>query len=81
MSSHTLPAGVYAVNYYDDVIDPADLIDSTEVAAIVGLNRGGNVSLYRQRYEDFPAPVVSKGRCMLWLRPEVEAWVRSRGKA
>jgi predicted DNA-binding transcriptional regulator AlpA len=60
------------------VIDPADLIDAHEVAAIIGVNRGSNVSLYRKRYADFPDPVIEKGRCLLWHRPAIEAWAAGR---
>lgn len=65
------------------VIDPADLIDSTEVAELIGLRRAGSVSLYRSRYADFPEPVVVKGSgmCMLWLRQDVSAWAKATGRA
>jgi len=59
-------------------IEPNDLLDAHEVASIVGLNRGGNVSLYRRRYEDFPEPVIEKGRCTLWRRQDVEHWAATR---
>lgn len=60
------------------MIDPADLIDPAEVAALIGLTNPNGVSVYRRRYEDFPVPVVEKGRCVLWHRPDVEAWARAR---
>jgi predicted DNA-binding transcriptional regulator AlpA len=58
------------------VVDTADLIDARSVAEILGLSQPGNVSLYQRRHPDMPRPVVSfgRGRCMLWLRPEVERW-------
>jgi hypothetical protein len=55
-------------------IDPDDLLDSTDVAELLGLARYNAVSTYRQRYPDFPAPLVAKGRCRLWRRQDVEAW-------
>lgn len=61
-------------------IDPADLIDAHEVAGIIGLSRGGNVSLYRQRHDNFPTPVVEKGRCVLWRRQDVEKWAKATGR-
>jgi glutathione-regulated potassium-efflux system ancillary protein KefG len=67
------------------VIDPDDLVDSNEVAALLGLSSSTAVSTYRQRYNDFPQPVVVKGsgKCILWLRGDVEAWrdqrIRSTG--
>ena len=59
-------------------VDPADLIDSTEVAPLVGLTNSNGVSVYRHRYDDFPEPVVVKGRCLLWRRADIEAWAAGR---
>lgn len=61
-------------------VDPSDLIDSTEVAAVLGLGLRQAVSTYRGRYPDFPAPTIEKGRCLLWLRQDVEAWGRATGR-
>lgn len=60
--------------------DPADLVDAVGVAEILGLSSRGAVSVYRSRYDDFPTPVLDlgKGRPMLWLRADVEAWAKSR---
>jgi predicted DNA-binding transcriptional regulator AlpA len=52
-------------------------------AALLGLSQRQSVALYRRRYpNEFPQPVIvmGKGRCMLWLRPEVEAWARATGR-
>lgn len=61
-------------------IDPADLIDAAEVAQILGLSSPRSVSVYRGRHSDFPVPAVNKasGKCVLWLRAEIEAWVTGR---
>lgn len=61
-------------------IDAADLLDSSEVAELLGLSRPNAVSTYRSRYPDFPAPFIEKpsGKCVLWVRADVEAWARSR---
>lgn len=58
-------------------VDPDDLVDAATVAELLGLGNRQSVSTYRARYADFPTPVVDLGprRAMLWLRPEVEAWV------
>ena len=60
-------------------IDPANLIDAQGVAELLGLRHRTSVSTYRRRY-DFPEPIVEMGvgRCLLWLRADVEAWARSR---
>ena len=61
-------------------IDPADLIDAYGIAEILGLSQRSSVSTYRKRYPDFPQPVVDMGagRCLLWLRGDVERWVKGR---
>ncbi len=56
----------------------ADLVDATEVAGILRLTRRTSVSVYRSRYDDFPAPVIEKSRCVLWLRADIERWAASR---
>ncbi|MGI9052818.1 MAG: helix-turn-helix transcriptional regulator [Ilumatobacteraceae bacterium] len=59
-------------------VDPADLLNAREVAAVVGLAHREAVATYRRRYGDFPAPLISKGTCVLWLRADVEAWAAAR---
>lgn len=59
-------------------VDPAELVDATEVAALLGLSHRNSVSVYRSRHADFPHPVIEKSRCVLWLRADVEAWRASR---
>lgn len=61
-------------------IDPDNLIDAHGVAEILGLNRRSSVSVYRSRYTDFPTPVVDMGvgRCLLWLRADIERWAKAR---
>jgi hypothetical protein len=65
------------------LIDTDDLLDSHDVAALLGLASHRAVSTYRGRYDDFPVPVIEKGagRCVLWLRSEVEAWAHKTGRA
>jgi predicted DNA-binding transcriptional regulator AlpA len=62
------------------MVDTDDLVDSTEVAEILGLSSARAVSVYRARYDDFPKPVVTKagGRLLLWQRREVHLWGASR---
>jgi predicted DNA-binding transcriptional regulator AlpA len=59
-----------------------DLIDAKEVADLLGLGHPNSVSTYLHRYPDMPRPVVDRGpnRARLWLRPDIEAWARSRGR-
>ena len=64
-------------------IDPDDLVDANGVAEILDLSRRSSVAVYRKRYADFPTPVVDMGagRCLLWLRADVEAWMDGRRNA
>jgi hypothetical protein len=64
-------------------VNTEDLVDSHEVAAILRLTHRNSVSTYLRRYDDFPRPVIerSDGRTRLWLRQDVVAWMRRRGKA
>lgn len=63
-------------------VDTADLIDAQEVAERLGLAHRNTVSLYQRRYEDMPRPVVDlgRGRPKLWLRSEIDHWVKERCK-
>jgi len=58
-------------------LDPNELLDSHEVAEVLGLSRFNAVSTYRRRYSDFPSPIVEKGRCLLWLRADIVQWRRA----
>jgi glutathione-regulated potassium-efflux system ancillary protein KefG len=61
-------------------VDPTDLIDAQGVAQLLGLSQRTAVSVYQKRYSDMPRPVVDmgRGRCKLWLKSELVAWVRRR---
>lgn len=56
----------------------ADLLDADQVAKVLGISGGPKaVSVYRAKYDTFPEPlrVGENGRCALWYRPHVEAWL------
>ena len=61
-------------------VDTDDLIDSQEVADILGLSHRNSVSTYLRRYGDFPRPVIERGggRTRLWLRSDIESWGAAR---
>ena len=59
-------------------IDIDDLLDTLEVADAIGLTSRTAVSVYRSRYADFPTPVIEKGRCLMWLRQDIEQWAKGR---
>ena len=61
-------------------VDPDDLINAREVAALLGLAHREAIATYRRRYDDFPTPVVSKGTCVLWTRAQISAWAAATGR-
>ena len=58
------------------MVDLDELIDTHEVAELLGLSHANSVTTYSRRYATFPLPVIefANGRCRLWLRPEVQLW-------
>jgi len=60
--------------------DAAELLDSAEVADLLGLASRKVVMIYAKRYPDFPAPTVNKARCTLWRRGDIERWARATGR-
>ena len=62
------------------LVETEDLIDSNEVALLLGLSHRNTVSQYLAKYPDMPRPVIDLGpkRPRLWLRPEIESWVQHR---
>ncbi len=59
-------------------VDHEDLLNASEVASLLGLAHREAISTYRRRYPDFPAPLISKGTCVLWHRAHIEAWNAGR---
>jgi predicted DNA-binding transcriptional regulator AlpA len=61
-------------------VDVDDLLTASQVATIIGLSHANSVTTYLRRYGDFPRPILDRsgGRVRLWLRQEIEDWVRSR---
>ncbi|MCB0968347.1 MAG: hypothetical protein KDB37_16060 [Ilumatobacter sp.] len=62
------------------MVNTEELIDSRELASILGLSHSNSVSLYQRRYADMPRPVVDlgNGRPRLWLRNEILDWLDHR---
>lgn len=62
------------------MLNTDELIDSRELASMLGLTHANSVSLYQRRYPDMPRPVLDlgAGRPRLWHRPTVEAWLAQR---
>jgi predicted DNA-binding transcriptional regulator AlpA len=57
-------------------VDVDKLIDTQDVALILGLSHRNTVSEYQAKYDDMPRPVIDlgRGRSKLWLRAEIERW-------
>jgi len=55
-------------------IDPLDLLDSNEVAELLGVASRNVVDVYQIRHADFPQPIVRKTRVRLWLRQDIIQW-------
>ena len=62
------------------MVNTEELIDSRELAAMLGLAHPNSVSLYQRRYDDMPRPVVDlgSGRPRLWHRPAIVRWLETR---
>ncbi|MCU1358095.1 MAG: Prophage regulatory protein (AlpA) [Acidimicrobiales bacterium] len=61
-------------------IDPNELLDASEVAAMLGLSSRTAISVYRSRYGTFPDPVIEKSRCVLWSRRDIQVWLDGRSR-
>jgi len=61
-------------------VDPSNLINAREVAAVLGLAQREAIATYRRRYPDFPEPVLQKGTCVLWLLQDVQEWAAATGR-
>lgn len=57
-------------------VDIDDLIDSSQVAEMLGLSHRNSVTTYQRRHPDFPTPRVVRGngRVNLWLRQDIADW-------
>ena len=62
------------------LVDTDDLIDSQDVADLLGLSQRSSVTTYLRRYSTFPRPAVERGvgRTRLWVRQDVQDWADSR---
>lgn len=61
-------------------IDPRDLVDATDIAEMAGVSHPNVVHTWHARHRDFPEPVVRREKLYLWVRADVEAWLRATGR-
>jgi len=59
-------------------VETSDLLNAAEAATVLGLSHRQAIATYRARYEDFPEPVIWKGKCVLWNRSDLLTWQQSR---
>ena len=58
-------------------VDVDDIINAAEVADLIGLSHRNGVYQYRHRHPDFPAPLITHGRCYMWHRGDIKRWIRA----
>jgi len=61
-------------------VDVDDLVGTTEIAQRLGLSQAENVHTWRHRHPDFPSPIATIGRTMIWAWPDVQRWARATGR-
>jgi hypothetical protein len=61
-------------------VDAELLVGAAEIAERVGLSHPEAVHTWRTRYPDFPQPVATLRRVMIWYWPDVETWARRNGR-
>lgn len=64
-------------------VTASDLLDQDEVAALLGVATSSLRAMRSQperhrKIDGLPAPLRHVGTAPVWLRAEVEAWVRAR---
>lgn len=52
-----------------------DLVGVAEIAEILGVSRQ-RVHAISKTHDDFPAPVAELSAGRIWLRKDIESWVR-----
>ena len=63
-----------------DLVDPADLVGSKEIADRLGLSHTESVHTWRRRYPDFPQPVAELQVGLIWHWPDVARWAKATGR-
>lgn len=58
--------------------DLADLaLDTSQVAARIGIVSAEALSVYIARFDDFPEPWITRGRFRLWLPWQIDEWLEA----
>lgn len=64
---------------YDGDVDLSELAGMLELAEMLGYPPN-TVAVWRKRYADFPAPVLTLSGTMIWRKSEVRAWAERSGR-
>lgn len=82
MNTRTPRTGYCALLPFERVgrrVDVEQLVGAEEIAERLGLARYQHVHQLRSRNDDFPAPIVTLKRAMLWHWPDVARWAKKHG--
>jgi hypothetical protein len=60
-------------------VDVDDLVGAAEIADRLGVSQSRVVYVWRERYDDFPAPVAQLRQALIWER-DVAVWARATGR-
>jgi predicted DNA-binding transcriptional regulator AlpA len=63
------------------MIDLNDLVDAPEIARRTGLSGPQAVHNWHSRHPDFPAPVATYGKAVLWDWNDVKRWLSATGRS
>lgn len=61
-------------------VDVEDLVGAADIAARLGVKRLQVIHDWRRRHTDFPRPMVSISRTLIWYWPDVRHWAVKTGR-
>lgn len=61
-------------------VNVSDLVDAAAIAERFGFSRPQTVHNWRARHADFPQPIATFGKAVIWNWPDVEAWAKRHRK-
>lgn len=61
-------------------VDVDELVGAAEIAARLGVKRLQVVHDWRRRHGEFPRPVVTVSRTLVWHWPDVQRWAVRTGR-
>jgi len=61
-------------------VAPKYLVGSHEIAERLGLQHVQTVHTLRKRHKDFPIPIATLKKALIWDWRDIEAWARKTGR-